>query len=211
MIFKKGDSTDTENYRGITLINTLAKVYTKILAKRLANINKEHRLIRNEQIGFIEGEQALGAVTSVIEICQRRKLKGTNTLLSFIDFRKAYDLVSHERQFDKLKDKGLGPKFIESIKSLYKGTNLRVRCGNAISEPFTYNRGVRQGCPTSPLLFDLYIDDLFDKIQNIRIPSTTYKIPRICYADDTLIIATTEREIKRIRKMEQRECNGNKC
>ncbi|KAM0681489.1 hypothetical protein GINT2_000001, partial [Glugoides intestinalis] len=51
-------------------------------------------------------------------------------------------------------------------------------------------------CPTSPQLFDIYIDDLFEQMQKIRIPLTTYKIPGICYADDTQIMATTVREME---------------
>jgi hypothetical protein len=154
----------------------------------------------------------------VIEICQRRQLKGTNTLQSFIDFRKAYDLMSHDKLFNKVKEKGLGPLFIESQRSLYKGTNLRVRCRNAISEAFSYNRGVRQGCPTSPLLFDIYIDDLFEQMQKIRIPLKNYKIPGICYADDTQIMATTVREMEsKMKALEEwtkenaMEINVGKC
>ena len=105
MIFKKGESNDVDNYRGITLINTLSKIYCKVLAKRLSELNSRFGLIRKEQIGFIKGEQALSAVVSVIETCQRRKLVGNETWLYFIDLRKAYDLVPHQLLFEKLTKK----------------------------------------------------------------------------------------------------------
>ncbi|KAM0679529.1 hypothetical protein GINT2_002379 [Glugoides intestinalis] len=75
-----------------------------------------------------------------------------------------------------------------------------------------------EGCTTSPLLFDIYIDDLFDRITNIRIPATTYKIPGICYADDTQIMATTVREMEsKMKALEEwtkenaMEINVGKC
>lgn len=113
VLFKKGDPTDTDNYRGITLINTMSKVYCKILAERLGSMNKEYGLIRKEQIGFIAKEQALGAVTAVVEICQRRRALGMETWLGFLDFRKAYDLVPHDLLLAKLKLEGLGLNLLD--------------------------------------------------------------------------------------------------
>lgn len=196
MLYKKGDPKDTENYRGITLINTFSKIYLKVIAKRLANLNKEFKLIRNEQIGFIEGEQALGAVASVIEITQRRSFARLETWLGFIDFRKAYDLVPHSQLINKLYEKSLGPKLINCIESIYKDTNLSVRIGNSISEPFKYERGVRQGCPTSPLLFDIFIDDLMAKMKQLDIPGTEYRLGGICFADDTLFMAKSQEDMQ---------------
>ena len=73
IIFKKGDQNILDNYRGITLINTLSKIYCKILAQRLAKMNNETKLIKKEQTRFIEGENGLNTVSAVIEIIERRK------------------------------------------------------------------------------------------------------------------------------------------
>jgi hypothetical protein len=68
----------------------------------------------------------------------------------YIDFKKAYDLVSHRILFEKLRKKRLGVKFIiGSIESLYRGTKLHARLGSELSDAFDYERGDKQGCPTS--------------------------------------------------------------
>ena len=218
LIFKKGDPKNLDNYRGITLINTLCKIYAKILAERLSNINAKFNIIRKEQSGFIKGEVGLNAVSSLVEICERRKEKNLETWLLFIDFKKAYDLVSQKKLIEKMKIKQLGPKFIESIDSLYRGTKMRARVDNTLSEPFEYSRGVRQGCPTSPLLFDIFIDDLLNDMKGILVPNYKDLIPGLCFADDTLIFAESIEDmqlkckiLEKWVKKNKMEINISKC
>ena len=93
-----------------------------------------------------------------------------------------------------------------------------VRSGNEYSDPFTLERGVRQGCPTSPLLFDIFIDDILDDIQGISIPNSEETISGICFADDTLIFGNYIEDInKKIKSIEKwmgfnyMEVNTSKC
>ena len=164
LIHKKGSTSDLDNYRGISLINTMSKVLLKVIAKRIELANETFNLIRKEQIGFIRNEEGLSGVMSLIEIVQRRQFSGLNTILCFIDLKKAYDMVPHKILIEKLTRFGFGPKFTGFMKELYDNTKMRVRIENQLSEEFNYKRGVRQGCPTSPLVFDLFIDDILDKI-----------------------------------------------
>ncbi|KAI4292325.1 hypothetical protein PAPHI01_1599 [Pancytospora philotis] len=188
-IFKKGNTTDLDNYRGITLISTLSKVFLKILAARLAEAQAKHKIIRPEQIGFIEGEEGLSAVMTALEACERRRAHGLGTHLLFIDLQKAYDKVPQSTLVSKLKGAGLGERFVQLISNLYKCTQVRVRIGDGLSEPFGYERGVRQGCPLSPLIFDLFINDLLDGMKKVAVPGMWTGLSGICFADDTLILA----------------------
>ncbi|KAI4293489.1 hypothetical protein PAPHI01_2763, partial [Pancytospora philotis] len=188
-IFKKGDRADLDNYRGITLINTLAKVILKALAARLAAAQARDQIIRKEQLGFIEGEEGLSAVMTTLEVCERRRINNVGTQLLFLDLQKAYDLVPQDLLIEKLTRAGLGPRFVRLVESLYQRTSVRVRIGSALSDTFLYERGVRQGCPLSPLLFDIFIDDLLSGITPIRTPGMMWGIAGLCFADDTLIFA----------------------
>ena len=217
-IFKKGDKLDPNNYRGIALINTLLKVLTKVIAARLQDICCSHNLLRREQTGFIKGEEGVSQVACLLESCQRRKIRGKNTLLCFLDLRKAYDLVPHERLILKLKRLGLGSKMINFIRRMYDNTFMRVRIGSNLTEPFRYERGVRQGCPTSPLLFDIYINDILDSIAPVEVPGLQQGLSGLMFADDTVILAESHSDL--VAKLESvskwmidnaMEVNPSKC
>ncbi|KAI4293325.1 hypothetical protein PAPHI01_2599 [Pancytospora philotis] len=78
---------------------------------------------------------------------------------------------------------------MQLISNLYKCTQVEVRIGDGLSEPFGYERGVGQGCPLSPLIFDFFINDLLDGMKKEAVPGMSTGLSGICFADDTLILA----------------------
>ena len=233
-IFKKGDKFDPNNYRGIALINTLLKVLCKVIASRLAVVCNEKGLFIREQSGFIAREECTAQAATLLECCQRRKFKDKDTLLCFLDLKKAYDLVPHDRLLSKLRCSGLGKTVINFIEKMYNTTSIKIKIGNKTSQSFTYKRGVRQGCPTSPLLFNIYINDLLDNIKpvpviglennisiNITQENPTGKLSGLrglMFADDTVIAATTQEDsIDKLNKIDHwmvdnaMEINPSKC
>ena len=132
-IFKKGNKNDPNDYRGITLINTMQKLLSKILAHRLQNMCSEFNLLIKEQAGFIKSEECVSEATALLECCQRRKIRNKETILCFLDLKKAYDMVPHRKLFTKLKHIGFGPKFVKVIESMYSNTKIRVKIGSETS------------------------------------------------------------------------------
>lgn len=218
VLHKKGSKSDPNNYRGIALMNTLLKVICKIVAKRLADAAAAFQLIRREQVGFISGEECPAQAMCLIEAVQRRCAKGQDTLMCFLDLKKAYDLVPQERLFVKLVGLGIGAKMMKFIRSLYAGTRMKVRLKGGVSEGFENLRGVRQGCPTSPIIFNMFINDILEGLEGITVPGLPDKLPGLCFADDTVLFAESIEEMKinldKIQKWMQINCmeiNTTKC
>ena len=90
---KKGDLSDCNNYRGISLINVGLKIISKIVTNRIVKYAFEHKFIRPEQFGYRNKEECISLYISIREIYQRRKFQGNFTYLAFLDLKKAYDSV----------------------------------------------------------------------------------------------------------------------
>ncbi|OMJ18763.1 Transposon TX1 protein [Smittium culicis] len=158
---KKGDLKDPDNYRGILLIPTLAKLVAKIVATKLSKIDAKYQILVKEQAGFRNLEECASQATTLYEIVRRRKIQNKETWLCYIDYSKAYDRVPHMALLHKLRSVVIWGKLLNVIKGMYDAPKIAVRVGNEVSNPTEYLCGVRQGCPASPILFDFYINDIF--------------------------------------------------
>jgi hypothetical protein len=105
------------NYRGISLIPVISKIFLKLVANRLASMASY--LISNTQAGFMPKEETMSQVIALKSIIEHRRRQGEEIALAFIDFNKAYDSVPHHILFRKLESKGIGGKTLKLIKNLY--------------------------------------------------------------------------------------------
>ena len=80
--------------------------------------------------------------------------------MGFIDYRTAFDSINREILWEKLKKKGVKGKLLKMVKGIYKNTENEVITEEGLTERFRTERGVRQGCPMSPTIFNVYIEDL---------------------------------------------------
>ena len=119
MIYKKGCRLLPSNYRGITIINCLAKLYDMILCKRLQKWFKPYR----EQAGAQAGRGCLEHITTlrlITDLAKRKKLK---LFIVFVDFSQAYDKVPRAVLFNIMKRLGCGATMLCSLIAMYKVTN----------------------------------------------------------------------------------------
>lgn len=164
-LHKKGDESDVDNYRGISLISVLVKVVTMIVIERIMCGIRITKRLSQSQAGFVRLEECVGQATALYEIIERRSKRGLPTYLAFLDLKKAYDMVPHEAMLRKLRLKGVVGKCFAFIKALYANSSIRIRLTNGhLSNRIALLRGLRQGCPASPGLFDIFIDDLADEM-----------------------------------------------
>ncbi|XP_069977663.1 uncharacterized protein [Penaeus vannamei] len=152
----KGDRWDCSNYRGITLLNILDKVFTHIHLKRNCNHLLRHQ--RPEQSGFTLGMSTIDHILSLRVIVEHRCEFGRGLLAAYIDLKKAFDSVHRESLWEILGLIGIPSRIIGLIASLYTGTISAVKCGGGLSSFFPVNLEVRQGCELATTLFNTCMD-----------------------------------------------------
>ena len=163
---KKGESKVLpESYRGISLMQVILKILLRVLAKRLMNGLMSSQYIIREQAGFMPLEECVAQATTLYETLLKQRNRKKRGYVAFLDFRKAFDTVPHSAMLLKLSSAGVGGKLYSIIADLYANSSARVRVEpGQFTESFMIERGVRQGCPLSPILFTIFINDIFSKI-----------------------------------------------
>ncbi|KAH6587774.1 hypothetical protein BASA50_011165 [Batrachochytrium salamandrivorans] len=167
---KDGDPLNPGDKRGIALINVGLKLVCKVLQMRIERFVETNNLLSYEQAGFRKREECVGQVVSLVDIIQRRQNAGLNTHVLFIDIRKAFDTVPVGALLWKLQNMGFPRRTLAFLKALYTSSSARARAGSLLSDPFPVQRGVRQGCPLSGLLFNLFINDILNGVAPITVP-----------------------------------------
>ena len=136
------------------------KLYCSILNSRLSSWSDENHKLVDEQNGFRKGKSTTDHISSLVNIIDTRKKLKKSTFCAFIDFKKAYDTINRPMLWKRLTDIGISGKMFQAVKSLYTSVKSCVRVNSYRTEWFDVNCGLRQGCVLSPLLFNLFIDDL---------------------------------------------------
>ena len=196
-IFKKGDTQNIANYRPISLLNAIYKIYAGIIRKRLADTIDPY--ISKTQFGFRRHRSTTHALFVARRIQDIGEQSGDNLIIALLDWEKAFDKVSHERMMQALERLNIPAKILKVIRSLYSYPNFRVKHDHFTSENKVQNAGIRQGCPLSPYLFILVMTVMFRDIHlkhhrdlsDSRIERINFN--ELLYADDTLLISKTTR------------------
>jgi exonuclease III len=196
---KKGDLTVRDNYRGIALIDVSVKILTKLIVKRITEEMHLKDILAKEQAGFRYKEECMGQAISLLDMLHRRKnVLKKGTALLFVDFRKAYDLVNHQALLFKLEQIGVNGRALNFIRALYTSSSISVKTGSEKSRVIKVEKGCRQGCPGSPILFDIYINDLVPKINRfgVEVPGIDAPMGTLLFADDLIVICPNIDQLK---------------
>lgn len=197
---KGGDVHDVGNLRGISLLSVALKILCMVVGSNLSSVVEEHQVLRREQAGFRKREECMGQVISLFEVLSRRRAAGRPSYVTFIDLKAAFDTVPHQALFARLRAVGVVGPTLRFIEGLYRTSSMRLRFpGGGLSDAFALLRGVRQGCPLSAILFDIFIDTLFDGWVDddgismaVEVPcvgSTSVSVPGLLFADDGVTIS----------------------
>jgi exonuclease III len=192
-LWKDGNPEYWANYRPISLLCTDYKIYAEILASRAQQV----QLYSDLQAGFLENQGTVQHIKTLLAILSNMKSHKTQGAVLFVDFQKAFDTVPWEVIRWAGEIHNLPPTFFNAMMKLYsQPTEARIETAMGLTDPIQICQGVRQGCPFSPLVFDLVVDCL---LRAVQAKETGYywghtHTPALAYADDIALISpTTER------------------
>ncbi|CAG5083519.1 Similar to Transposon TX1 uncharacterized 149 kDa protein (Xenopus laevis) [Cotesia congregata] len=171
-------------------------------------------IIPEEQAGFRSGRGCGDNVFNLLATLQIAiRLQGSAAYSLFVDLRRAFDSVPHDKLWSKLYSLGLSPKLLNVIKALYDVTCMQVRVNGELSKPIDITSGVLQGETLSPILFVLYISDLNTFLTNCGAEGLSLgpctSLLCLKYADDLVLLARTPVMLRRILKFLERYCDLN--
>jgi hypothetical protein len=181
-IFKKGDPSQTNNYRPISLLSNIEKVLERLVFKRIYNFFLDNNFLSPFQSGFIPGDSPVNQLTFIYNSFCKAIDEGKEIRAIFFDISKAFDRVWHKGLLAKLKSAGITGNLLSWFSSYLTNRRQRVILPGISSNWSNINAGVPQGSILGPLLFLVYINDIVSEIHcNIRL-----------FADDTSLYLTVD-------------------
>ena len=195
LLFKKGSKNDIKNYRPISLMVTVAKIFSSMIEFRLRGL-----LSHNQspcQAGFRKGFSTTNHLHVINQLIQKTTEYNINLHLAFIDFTKAFDLLNQNFMFQALINQGVNQDLVKIIQEMYKGLKAQIILDTE-GPQFEIRRGVRQGDPLSPLLFNCALDEIFKNLswEEMGLEINGEKINNLRFADDVVLVAESAEQLQ---------------
>ncbi|MCW4345840.1 MAG: reverse transcriptase family protein [Candidatus Thiodiazotropha endolucinida] len=198
-LHKRGSLNDVENYRGITLLSTLGKLFSRCINNRLSEWAEHYSVLIEAQAGFRANMSTIDDIFVLHGLISHFLNHGKKLYCAFIDFTKAFDYVVRENLWYKMLKIGIRGKILNIIKAMYSSVKSRVKYCNRLGNEFYCNLGVRQGECLSPLLFSLFLNDLEEQFISSGLEGldvNMFKIFLLLYADDIVLFASSAEELQ---------------
>lgn len=150
----KGDRSDCNNYRGISLLSIIGKAFAKVVLKRLQALAE--RVYPESQCGFRAERSTTDMIFSLRQLQEKSREQKQPLYIAFIDLTKAFDLVSRKGLFTLLERIGCPPKLLSMVTSFHEDMQGTVNVDGSSSAPFPIRSSVKQGCVLAPTLFGIF-------------------------------------------------------
>ena len=179
------------NYRGISLLNVVGKIFIKVLNARLVNWAESRSLMKQEQIGYRKGCSTVDHLFSLQACVQKYLSKPRGRLyILYVDFSKAFDSINHDLMWYVMMKNGCHGNFLNVLRNMYNMLISCVKTGpDRISKYFCCEIGTRQGCMISPTLFVQFLNEYINILdscgcEGLYVTDDLCNLVALLYADD---------------------------
>ena len=223
MIYKKGPSDNVKSWRPISLTPTLYRIVMGHVSNVVQELNARNPILCRAQKGFVANvngcAEHICVLNELISHATRNK-KDINVVT--LDFANAFGSVDHRQIVDSLKCLGFPQPFVKWIKDLYKDNATSISVDGEYSSMIPMERGVRQGCPFSPFLFNICLEPLLRDFLLNHV-ADGYKVGDIsfnvqAFADDVVLISHSTEQMSNMLQTVENFCSatgmkltGSKC
>jgi hypothetical protein len=197
LLYKKGDDSLLKNYRPISLLSAIAKLFTRTICNRIKTTMEGEQ--GEEQAGFRAGFSTIEHIATICELIERCKEFHIPLYLCFVDFEKAFDSVELNALWRSMQSQGVHPQLIRLLQNIYSQAKNIIRLNVDQRVEVKIQRGVRQGDPISPMLFNAALEDIFRRLdwQDGGITINGEHLTHLRFADDIVLISTNREEMQR--------------
>ena len=182
-IYKKNERTNIANYRPISLLPTLSKIFERVIHTQLYTYFDENKLLSEQQYGFREKHSTELAAVKLVDYINHEMDIGNTPEAIFIDLSKAFDTLNFDILIHKLQFYGLSGNSLALMKSYVTGRMQYVLFNKTKSDLAIITTGIPQGSILGPLLFSIYVNDIIN---------SSDKLQYLLYADDTTLYFNRE-------------------
>jgi hypothetical protein len=208
MLHKRNTTQDVNNYRGISLLDIMGKLYEKVCANRAMAMQvhlADGQGIHAEQMGFNPGHSADDALYSMLEGIKHNRNLGHKVIALSLDAKKAYPSMSRGRMLKCVRDMGYGGNLFQAMSSTYDNNTSAILGGQPGEQSTQYlvKDGLREGAVLSPMLYNIFVASLITELKKAGNVVDGMHVGGIwagaqTWADD-IVIATADRDLKAAR------------
>ena len=203
LIYKKGDASDVSNFRPIALMSCIYKLLMGIMARRLTRWSIEMGILSAEQKSARPTEGCYKHTYILKSIVGQSRRNKKKLSLAWLDIRNAFGSVPHSAIITTLRHLGVPEELITLISNAYRGASSTVKTPDGLTRSIPVRAGVKQGCPLSPIFFNLCIELILRRIKNAASKLKSGQcnhygtvLSCLAYADDLVLIVRSKQALQ---------------